>query len=105
MEGILCRGLLRHTLANGLLSTQATVEGIMLKAAWHWGSDSNVVSDPLGEPGRIPLYVGFLSMWHSMVGDHMFSPYFVGELLNWELLRDINEFTQPLAVETEDLSP
>jgi hypothetical protein len=32
----------------GLWSTQATVEGIMLKAAWHWGSDSSVVNDSLG---------------------------------------------------------
>jgi len=34
----------------GLWSTQAKVEGIVLKAAWHWGSDSSVVNDPLGEP-------------------------------------------------------
>jgi hypothetical protein len=31
------------------------VEGIVLKAAWHWVSDSSVVNDPLGEPGRTPL--------------------------------------------------
>jgi len=34
-----------------LWSTQAKVEGIVLKAAWHWGHD------PLGEPGCTPLYV------------------------------------------------
>ena len=34
----------------GLWSTQAKVEGIVLKAAWHWGSGSSVVNDPLGEP-------------------------------------------------------
>jgi hypothetical protein len=31
------------------------VESIVLKAAWHWGSDSSVVNDLLGEPGRTPL--------------------------------------------------
>ena len=40
-----------------LWSTQAKVEGIMLKAAWHWGSDSSVVNNPHGEPGHTPLYV------------------------------------------------
>jgi len=35
----------------GLWSCQAKVEGIMLKDAWHWGSNSSVVNDPLGEPG------------------------------------------------------
>ena len=33
-----------------LWSNQATVEGIVLKAAWQWGGDSSVVNDPLGEP-------------------------------------------------------
>jgi hypothetical protein len=44
---------------TGLWSTQAKVEGIVLKAAWHWGSDSSVVNDPLWEQGRTPLYVAF----------------------------------------------
>jgi len=35
------------------------VKGIVPRAAWHWGSDSSVVNDPLGEPGHSPLYVGF----------------------------------------------
>jgi len=39
----------------GLWSTQAKVEGIVQKAAWHWGSDSSVIKDPLGEPGCTPL--------------------------------------------------
>jgi hypothetical protein len=43
---------------TGLWSTQAKVEGIMPKTAWHWGRDSNVVNDPLGEPGHTALYVG-----------------------------------------------
>jgi len=45
------------------------VEGIVLKAAWHWGSDSSVVNDPLGEPGRTPLYVGLPSTWGYMDGE------------------------------------
>ena len=56
------------------------VEGIMLKAAGQWGSDSRVVNDPLGEPGRTALYVGLPSTWGSADGDYVF-PHFVGELL------------------------
>ena len=37
---------------TGLWSTQAKVEGIVLKAAWHWGSDSCAINDQLGETGR-----------------------------------------------------
>jgi len=44
---------------TGLLSTQANVEGIVLKAAWHLGTDSSVVSNPLREPSRTTLYVFF----------------------------------------------
>ena len=40
---------------TGLWSTQAKVEGIVLKAAWHCSRDSGVVNDPLEEPGRTPL--------------------------------------------------
>ena len=29
----------------GLSSTQAKVEGIVLKAAWHWGRDCSVLND------------------------------------------------------------
>jgi len=32
----------------GLWSTQAKVESIVLKAAWHWGSDSRVVNGTQG---------------------------------------------------------
>jgi hypothetical protein len=53
----LCRGLPRHTLANGALVYPS--QGIVPKAAWHWVSDSSVVYDPLAEPGRTPLYVAF----------------------------------------------
>jgi hypothetical protein len=65
----------------GLWSTQAKVEGIVLKAAWHWGRDCSVVNDSLGEPGHTPLYVGLPTMWGSVDGDQMFSPFFVGGLL------------------------
>jgi hypothetical protein len=60
----------------GLWSTQAKVEGIVPRAAWHWGRDSSVVNDTLGEPGRTPLYVGLLSDWGSMDGDLMFLPIY-----------------------------
>jgi len=41
----------------GFWSTQAKVEGIVLKAMWQWGSDSVVIHNPLGEPGCTTLYV------------------------------------------------
>ena len=63
---------------TGLWSTQAKVEGIVLKAACRWGSDSSVVNDPLGEPDRTPLYVGLPSAWGSVDGDGMFFP------ISWE---------------------
>jgi len=63
---------------TGLWSTQAKVEGIVLKAAWHWGSDS-VVNDPLGVPDRTPLYESLPSAWGPVDGDRMFS------LFSWEV--------------------
>jgi len=60
-----------------LWSTQAKVEGIVSKAAWHWGSDSSVVNNPFGEPCHTPLYVG-LSAWASVDSDCMFFPPFLG---------------------------
>ena len=75
---------------TGLWSTQAKVEGIVLKAAWQWGRDCSVVNDPLGEPDRTPLYVGLLSTWGSVFGDQMFSPFlWEGSLLGTPT--DINE--------------
>ena len=59
---------------TGLSSTQIQVEGIVPRAAWHWGRDSSVVNDPLGEAGHTPFYVGLLSAWGSMDGDLMFFP-------------------------------
>ena len=60
----------------GLWSTQAKVEGIVPRAGRHWGRDSSVVNDPLGEPGRTPLYVGIPSSWGSVDGDLMFFPIY-----------------------------
>jgi hypothetical protein len=67
----------RHWL-TGLWSAQAKLEGTMLKAARHCGRDCNVINDPLGEPGRTPLYVGLQSAWGYVGGDRMFYPFFVG---------------------------
>jgi len=53
---------------TGLWSTQAKVEGIVPKVAWNWGSDSSVINNPLGEPGRTLLYVGLPSAWGSFAG-------------------------------------
>jgi len=47
---------------TGLWSTQAKVEGTVLRAAWHCGTDSIVVNSPLGELGGTPLYVGLPSV-------------------------------------------
>ena len=73
----------------GLWSTQAKVEGIVLKAAWHWGRDCSIVNDPLGEPGHTPLYVRLPSTWGSVDGDQMFSLFFMGGFLTGD--SDINE--------------
>jgi len=53
----------------------------VLKAAWHWGRDCSVINDPFGEPARTRLYVDLLSIWGSVDGDEIFSPFFVGGLL------------------------
>jgi len=57
---------------TGFWSTRAKVESIVLKAAWHWGSDKSVANDPLGEPSLTPLYVGRPSAWGSVDGDCRF---------------------------------
>ena len=59
-------------LANGVLSTQPKVEGIMPRAVWHWGGESIVINIPLGEPGHTPLYVDLLPAWGSTDGDLTF---------------------------------
>ena len=60
---------------TGLWSThtQVKVEGIVLRAAWHWVSGGSVINNPLGEPGHTPI-VGLPSAWGSVDGDHMFTP-------------------------------
>ena len=68
----------------GLWSTPAKVEHIVLKAAWHWGSDSSVLNDPLWEPGCTPLYVVLPSTWGSVDGDQMFFPVFCGRVSYWD---------------------
>jgi hypothetical protein len=54
---------------TGLWSTQAKVEDVVLKAAWHRGSISSVVNNPLVEPGRTPFDLGLPSAWDSVDGD------------------------------------
>jgi len=68
------RGYYDTSWLTGLWSTQAKVEGIMPRAAWHRGRDSSVVNDPLWEPDRTTLYAGLPSAWGSMDGDLMFFP-------------------------------
>jgi hypothetical protein len=63
----------------------------VLKAAWHWGTDCNVINDPLGDPGRTPLYVGLPSTWGSVDGDQKFSLFFSWEDSLLGTLTDINE--------------
>ena len=75
MEGYPDEGYYDTGWLMGLWSTQTKVEGIVLKAAWHWGSDSSVANDPLGEPGHTPLYIGLPSTWDSMNNNQMFSPF------------------------------
>jgi hypothetical protein len=65
-------GSFYNTLANKLWSTQAKVDGIVPRAALHWGRDSSVVNDLLGEPGCTPLYVGLPSAWGPVHGDYVF---------------------------------
>jgi hypothetical protein len=80
----------------GFWSTQA--------AAWHWGSDSSVVNDPLGEPARTPLYVGLLSAWGSLDGNYTSSLCCVRGLPFGDSNR-YNLMNKPLALEKENLSP
>ena len=68
---------------TGLWSTQAKVEGIVLKSAWHWDRYCSVLNDPLGEPGHTPLYVGLPSTWGSMDGDLIFFPFFCERAPYW----------------------
>jgi hypothetical protein len=60
---------------TGLWSTQAKVEGIVPKTAWHWDRGSSVVNNCLGEPGHTPFCVGLPSAWGSLDDDLMFFLY------------------------------
>jgi hypothetical protein len=73
LEWTTCRGLHDRCWLTGLWSTEAKVEGIVLKAAWHWGSDSSVLNDPLVEQDRTPFYFGLPSAWGSVEGDRMWA--------------------------------
>jgi len=57
-----------------LWSIQGKVEGIMLRAARHWGTESSVVNDPLGEAGCTPLYAVLPSACGPVNSDLMFFP-------------------------------
>ena len=59
-------------LANGALIYPRQGEGIVLKAAWHWCSNSIVINFPIVEPGHTALYVGLPSTRGSMDSDHKF---------------------------------
>jgi len=69
----LVKGYYEKCWLTGLWSTQAKVEGIVLKAAWQWGSNRSVINDPLGEPGRTPMYIVLPSVCSSVEGDCMLS--------------------------------
>jgi len=89
---------------SGRWSTQAKMESIVMKAAWHWGSDSSIVKDPFGEPGRTLLYAGLLSTWGSVNSELMFFPFL------WEgtISGDSDGYKwiyKPLALEMEHLYP
>jgi hypothetical protein len=75
MEGYPDEGYYDTRWLTGLWSTQTKVEGIVLKAAWHWGSDCSVENDPFGEPGCTP------STWGFVDGDQILSPFFMRGLL------------------------
>ena len=83
MEGTPCRGLLQHSLANRALVYPSQGGRYCAEGCMALGSNSSVINNPLAEPDHTPVYVGPLSMWGSMDGgDRMFSPHFMGELLN-----------------------
>jgi hypothetical protein len=95
--------LLRVTATHwlmGLWSTQARVEGIVLKVTWQWGSDSSVVNDPLAESGRTPL--AFRPRGAPWTVTVCFPP------ISWrDSLTGVSErykwMNKPLALETEHL--
>jgi hypothetical protein len=69
-EGIHLEGYCVTCWLRGLGSTLAKVESIMLKDAWHWGSNNSVVNGPLGEPSRTAFFAGLPSTLGSVDGDY-----------------------------------
>jgi hypothetical protein len=65
-----------------LWSTQANVESIILKAAWHWDTDSSVINDPHGEPRHTLLCLRSSVHVGPVNGNCIFSPHFMGEFFN-----------------------
>jgi hypothetical protein len=88
----------------GLWPTQAKMEGTMLKAAWHWGSDRRVVNDPLEKPGCTLLYVGISTMWDSVDSDCMLSPFLCEGSLSGDS-EEHKRMNKSLALERVHLSP
>jgi hypothetical protein len=82
------------------------MEGFVLMAAWRWGSDNNVVNDPLEEPDCTPLYVGLPSgprraPWTVTVC----FPHFRGRAPYVGTLDRYKGMNKPSALEIEHRSP
>jgi hypothetical protein len=56
---------------TGLWSTQSEVEGIVLKAAWHWVVIAVSKTNPVGNRPQ-PIIFSLLSSWGSVDGDRIF---------------------------------
>ena len=56
VEGKPCRGLLQHMLANRALVYPSQGGKYHAEGCIALDSNSNIVNDPLGEPGHTPLY-------------------------------------------------
>lgn len=68
--------------------SQAIVEGIVPKAIWHWGSNTNVVNDPPLEIQAAPLlHVVLPSAWGSVESHCLFSLRCVGEIVSGDYER------------------
>lgn len=66
MRGTSIEGYYDTRWLTGLWSAQAKVQGIVLKAVRHWGSNFSDVNVPLGKPGNTTLCVGLQSTWGSV---------------------------------------
>ena len=81
VEGISCRGYYDTCWITGFWSTQPKVEGTVLKAARHWGSDGSVITIPLGNQAHHILRRPSDRVWLCGWWPYVF-PHFVGGLLN-----------------------